>query len=167
MENAVLVLNANYEPIHVCDLKRAVGLMITEKADLVLNGRGILHTTTSTYPIPSVIRLQKMVHAPHPQVPLIRREIFRRDNFTCQYCGKTTPILTIDHVNPRHLGGRHEWGNVVAACPMCNHRKGGRTLEESGMRLLHLPKLPSNSASYVFARQLSANLEWDPFLSGW
>jgi 5-methylcytosine-specific restriction endonuclease McrA len=167
MGNAVLVLNANYEPIHVCDLKRAMGLMITEKADLVLNGRGILHTTTAAFPIPSVIRLQRMVRAPHPQVPLIRREIFRRDNFTCQYCGKAAPILTIDHVKPRHLGGRHEWNNVVAACPLCNHRKGGRTIEESGMHLLHQPKFPPTSASYVFARQLSANLEWDQFLSGW
>jgi 5-methylcytosine-specific restriction endonuclease McrA len=167
MENAVLVLNANFEPIHVCDMKRAVGLMITEKADLVMDGRGIIHTTSTTFPIPSVIRLQKMVHAPHPTVPLTRREIFRRDNYTCQYCGKTTPILTIDHVIPRHMGGNHTWINVVAACPLCNHRKGGRTIEESGMHLLHLPKAPPQSASYVFARQLSKNSEWDQFLSGW
>lgn len=167
MENAVLVLNANYEPIHVCNLKRAVGLMITEKADLVMNGRGWLHTSNNTFPIPSVIRLQNMVHAPHPQVPLVRREIFRRDNWTCQYCGKTTTVLTIDHVIPRHLEGRHEWINVVAACPSCNHRKGGRTLAESGMHLLHQPKAPPQTAFYVFARQLVNNSDWNEFLSGW
>jgi 5-methylcytosine-specific restriction endonuclease McrA len=167
MQNAVLVLNANYEPIHVCDMKRAVGLMVTEKADLVMDGRGILHTASATYPIPSVIRLQKMVHAPHPQVPLTRREVFRRDNFTCQYCGKVAPVLTIDHVIPRHLGGTHVWGNVVAACPLCNHRKGGRTLEESGMHLLHQPKVPPQTASYVFAKQLVNNSEWNEFLTGW
>jgi 5-methylcytosine-specific restriction endonuclease McrA len=167
MQNAVLVLNANYEPIHVCDMKRAVGLMVTAKADLVMDGRGILHTATSTYPIPSVIRLQKMVHAPHPKVPLTRREVFRRDNFICQYCGKVTPVLTIDHVIPRHLGGKHEWNNVVAACPACNHRKGGRTVEESGMHLLHQPKAPPQTASYVFAKQLNINSEWNEFLAGW
>ncbi len=167
MENAVLVLNANFEPIHVCNIKRALGLMLTEKAALVMNGRGVIHTTYSSYPIPSVIRLQRMVHAPHPKVPLTRREIFRRDNYTCQYCGKVTPELTIDHVIPRHMGGRHEWTNVVAACPSCNHRKGGRTLIESGMSYLHQPKSPSQAANYVFARQLSANNEWIEFLSGW
>lgn len=167
MEEAVLVLNANFEPINVCNIQRAVGLMLTEKASLVLNGRGILHTVYSTYPIPSVIRLQRMVPVPRPKVPLSRREIFRRDHFTCQYCGKTTPVLTIDHVIPRHLSGKHEWANVVAACPVCNHRKGGRPLNETGMTLLRIPKAPPQSATYVFARQLSGNNEWEDFLNGW
>jgi len=90
-----------------------------------------------------------------------------RNNITCQYCGKVAPILTVDHVVPRHLKGRHTWENVVAACPACNHRKGGRTLEESGMHLLHAPKAPPQNASYVFAKQLSKNSEWNQFLSGW
>jgi 5-methylcytosine-specific restriction endonuclease McrA len=167
MEYAVLVLNANFEPINVCNLQRALGLMLTEKAALVMNGRGVLHTATTSYPIPSVIRLQNMVHAPRPQVYLSKREILRRDNFTCQYCGKNTPNLTIDHVIPRHLGGKHEWINVVAACPQCNHRKGGRPLAETGMNLLHQPQPPSNSAAYVFARHLNNNLEWEDFLNGW
>jgi 5-methylcytosine-specific restriction endonuclease McrA len=167
MEDAVLVLNANFEPINVCNIQHAVGMMLTEKASLVLNGRGVLHTARTTYPIPSVIRLQQMVHPPRPQVPLSRREIYRRDFYTCQYCGKTTPILTIDHVIPRHLGGKHEWTNVVAACPSCNHRKGGRPLEETGMTLLRTPKAPSQSAAYVFARQLTGNTEWESFLTGW
>ena len=167
MENVVLVLNANFEPINVCNTQRAIGLMLSEKASLILNGRGVLHTARTTYPIPSVIRLQQMVHAPRPQVPLNRREIFRRDHYTCQYCGKTTPILTVDHVFPRHMGGKHEWPNVVAACPACNHRKGGRPLAETGMNLLHLPKVPPQAATYVFARQLTGNNEWETFLSGW
>ena len=167
MENAVLVLNANFEPINVCNLQRAIGLMLTEKAALVMNGRGILHSANSTYPIPSVIRLQNMVHAPKPQVHLSKREIFRRDNYTCQYCEKVTTELTIDHVIPRHLGGKHEWTNVVAACPACNHRKGGRPLSETGMTLLRQPRAPSSSAAYVFARHLTNNDEWNVFLTGW
>jgi len=105
----VLVLNANFEPIHVCELRRAIGLIMTDKAAMVMNGRGYIHTSSSDFPKPSIIRLQNMVHAPRPHVKLTRREIFRRDHFTCQYCGKHTSELTIDHVVPRHLpppGGR-------------------------------------------------------------
>jgi 5-methylcytosine-specific restriction endonuclease McrA len=167
MENAVLVLNANFEPLNVCDIQRAMGLMLTQKADLVMNGRGIIHTASASFPIPSIIRLQNMVHAPHARVNFCKREIFRRDNFTCQYCGKTTSILTIDHVLPRHLGGKHEWTNVVAACSSCNHLKGGRKLSESGMTLLKQPLPPPSSAVYLFARHLKGNEEWFDYLNGW
>jgi 5-methylcytosine-specific restriction endonuclease McrA len=165
--NVVLVLNANFEPINVCDFRRAIGMMITEKATLVLNGRGEIHTSNRSYPSPSIIRLQAMVHRPRPKVALGRREILRRDNYTCQYCGKHTLELTIDHVIPRHLGGVHTWENVVAACPSCNHRKGGRRLEDGNMRLMHTPKVPTMSAKYIFGRYLPNNDEWEPFLKGW
>ena len=115
MEKPVLVLNSNYEPINVCGYQRAVGLMLTHKATLILNGRGVLHSANNTFPFPSVIRLAHMVNRPRQKVALSRREIFRRDYFTCQYCGKTTPNLTVDHVIPRHLGGTHEWENLVTA----------------------------------------------------
>lgn len=167
MQDAVLVLNANFEPIHVCDLRRAMGLIISDKAALVANGRGEIHTVSSIYPRPSVIRLQKMISRPRPRVKLTRREILRRDNYTCQYCGKKSMDLTIDHVMPRHLGGPHIWTNVVAACPSCNHRKGGRTLEDAGMRLLHVPKEPPSTARYLFGRSLVDYAEWEPFLTGW
>ncbi|KAF0111608.1 MAG: hypothetical protein FD147_789 [Chloroflexi bacterium] len=167
MEKPVLVLNANFEPINVCGFQRAIGLMLTEKATLILNGRGMIKTINASYPIPSVIRLQRMVHRPRPKVNLSRREIFRRDYFTCQYCGKTTPFLTVDHVLPKHLGGTHTWKNLVAACPACNHRKGGRTLMESGMTLLRQPKAPPQAAEYIFARYLDENNEWRSFLDGW
>jgi 5-methylcytosine-specific restriction endonuclease McrA len=167
MSEAVLVLNANYEPINVCNLRRAVGLILTEKASLVVNGRGIIQTASSAYPRPSVIRLQRMIHRPRPHVKLTRREIFRRDNYTCQYCGKHTLDLTIDHVVPRHLGGRQIWTNVVAACSLCNHRKGGRTVSEANMSLLRTPKEPPSSAEYIFGRHLKDYGEWAPFLSGW
>jgi len=167
MVNIVLVLNANYEPINTCSLHRAVGLILLQKAILVENGRGEIHTATAAFPRPSIIRLQKMVSHPRPGVKFNRREILRRDNFTCQYCGKHTPELTIDHVVPRHLGGRHTWTNVVAACPACNHHKGGRLLTHAGMHLLHQPKEPSSAAEYIFARYLQDAQEWMPYLSGW
>ena len=167
MNAAVLVLNANYEPINVCDTHRAVNLILADKASLILNGRGEIRSVNLALPRPSVIRLEHMVPHPRPKIKLTRKEVFRRDNHTCQYCGRYTLDLTIDHVVPRHLGGMHIWNNVVAACSHCNHRKGGRTLDESSMRLLHLPKEPPTSARYVFGRHLVENSEWEPFIAGW
>jgi 5-methylcytosine-specific restriction endonuclease McrA len=167
MLEAVLVLNANYEPIHVCNMRRAIGLIVTDKATMVSDGRGDIRTINNTFPCPSIIRLQKMVHRPRPQIKLTRREIFRRDNYTCQYCGKHTLDLTIDHVIPRHMNGPHNWQNVVTACSACNHRKGGRTLEETHMRLFHIPKEPPNNAYYIFSRNLPTYTDWEPYLVGW
>jgi 5-methylcytosine-specific restriction endonuclease McrA len=164
---SVLVLNANFEPINVCDMRRAIGLLLAQKASLVVNGRGEIRTIGRAFPRPSVIRLEHMIHRPRPAVKLTRREVFRRDNFTCQYCGKRASNLTIDHVTPRHLGGRHTWDNVVTACSYCNHRKGGRTLAEANMTLLHVPVEPPRSALYVYGRHLTSNHEWEPYLSGW
>lgn len=164
---AVLVLNANFEPINVCSTRRAIGLVLSEKARLVLNGRGEIKTVTRTYPRPSIIRLEKMIKRPRPSVHLTKREVLRRDDFTCQYCGRRAPYLTIDHVIPRRLGGKHTWQNLVAACPACNHHKGGRTAEQAQMHLLRVPSEPPASAQYIFARHLKDNQEWLPFVDGW
>jgi 5-methylcytosine-specific restriction endonuclease McrA len=167
MQAPVLVLNANFEPLNVCNTYRAVALMLNGKASLVLNGRGEIRTVSRAFPRPSIIRLEKMVKRPRPRVKLSKREVMRRDNFTCQYCGKTTPLLTIDHVIPRHLGGQHAWDNLVTACPACNHHKGGRTVEQAHMTLLRRPAEPPASADYLFARHLQDNQDWLPFVDGW
>jgi 5-methylcytosine-specific restriction endonuclease McrA len=167
MFDPVLVLNANFEPIHVCSTRRAMGLILAGKANLIANGRGYIHTVTQLLPRPSVIRLESQVHKPRPHVKLTRREIFRRDNYTCQYCGRRDVTLTVDHVMPRHLGGQQAWTNLVAACSSCNHRKGGRKMEETHMHLTHMPKEPPANAAYIFGRQLSDNAEWEPYISGW
>jgi len=167
MHEPVLVLNANFEPINVCNTRRALGLILNGKASLVLNGRGEICTVRASFPKPSIIRLDKMVRRPRLSVRLTKREILRRDEYTCQYCGKTVPYLTIDHVIPRRLGGRHVWDNLVAACPTCNHHKGGRTADQAQMRLLRLPKEPPSSALYLFSRHLHENEEWLPFIQGW
>jgi 5-methylcytosine-specific restriction endonuclease McrA len=167
LQDQVLVLNANFEPINVCSTRRALGLILTGKASLVLNGRGEIKTVRNIYPRPSVIRLEKMVRRPRPVIRLTKREILRRDNFTCQYCGMPCIHLTVDHVKPRHAGGEHSWTNLVAACPSCNHRKGSRTLEQSGMKLLRIPTEPPSSATYLFARHLHNNQEWLSYIEGW
>jgi len=164
---SVLILNANFEPLNVCNMRKAVCLMVMDKAQLVMNGRGEIRTIDRSFPRPSVIRLQNMVHRPRPKVKLTRKEIFRRDSYTCQYCGTTTGVLTIDHIIPRHLNGPHSWENVVTACSYCNHKKGGRTLEQSGMALLKVPQEPSASAIYLYNHYLSDNTEWEQFLAGW
>jgi 5-methylcytosine-specific restriction endonuclease McrA len=167
MHEAVLVLNANFEPINVCSTRRAMGLILHGKASLVMNGRGEVHTVSAAFPRPSIIRLEKMVRRPRLTVHLTKREVLRRDDFTCQYCGQRASYLTIDHVIPRRLGGNHSWQNLVAACPACNHRKGGRTTEQANMQLLRLPVEPPSSAMYLFARHLHSNQEWGPYIEGW
>jgi 5-methylcytosine-specific restriction endonuclease McrA len=167
MNAPVLVLNANFEPLNVCNTRRAIGLILTGKADLVVNGRGVIRTVSQEIPRPSIIRLDGMIQRPRPRIKLTRREVFRRDNYTCQYCGRRTGDMTVDHVLPRHLGGEHTWTNVVTACPACNHQKGGRRLEESSMKLQHVPKEPPSSALYIFGRHLTENGEWEPYITGW
>jgi 5-methylcytosine-specific restriction endonuclease McrA len=167
MQAPVLVLNANFEPINVCNTRRAITLIIDGKAGLILNGRGEIKTVRQAFPRPSIIRLEKMIHRPRPRVKLTKREVLRRDNYACQYCGQHVTYLTVDHIIPRHLGGEHVWTNLVAACPHCNHRKGGRTIEQAQMHLLRPPSVPPASASYLFARHLHENQEWLPFVNGW
>lgn len=167
MDQPVLVLNANFEPLHVCDTKRALNLIIGGKARLVANGRGYVRTVRVSYARPSVIQLQKMIHRPRPFPRLSKKEVFRRDNYVCQYCGRQTTHLTVDHVIPRFRGGIHSWQNLVAACPPCNRRKGGRMLDESHMVLRRPPQEPPRSAVYLFGRYLDSDLTWQSYLEGW
>jgi len=167
MQEPVLVLNANFAPINVCTTRRAIGLIHTGKASMVMNGRGTIKTVSAALEKPSIIRLGRMVKRPRPRVKLSKREIFRRDNYTCQYCGVRGGNLTLDHVIPRRLGGTHSWENLVTACAFCNHKKGGRTALQAGMMLFKNPKEPSSSAEYIFGRYTIINEEWEPYLLGW
>jgi len=163
----VLVLNANYQPLNVCSTRRAMGLLLAEKATMIANGRGMIRTPSTTFLRPSVIRLAYMVQRPRPRVKLTRQEIFYRDENTCQYCGRKGGQLTIDHVVPRHKGGTHSWANVVTACEACNRIKGGKTAREARMDLLHRPLEPSASPLYLYRRHLTDNDDWLAFLRGW
>ena len=167
MDAAVLVLNQNYEPLNVCNTRRAIIMVYLGKAHILENGRGWIHTPSFAFPRPSVIRLDYLVRRPRPRLKLTRREIFRRDNFTCQYCGLETRKLTIDHVIPRHRGGGHDWENIVSACPACNRKKGGRTPSEARMKLLRRPFRPRVSILYLFRQHLEENMVWSRFLEGW
>lgn len=167
LSQPVLVLNANFEPLNVCTTRRALGLIFNDKARLVMNGRGYIQSVNATFQAPSVIRLSNPVRRPRPTIKLTKTEVFRRDNYTCQYCGMKPSRLTIDHIIPRHMGGTHSWENLVTACPSCNHKKGGRTATQANMQLLSKPKTPSASAHYIFGYFLPSNQEWLPYIDGW
>ena len=162
----VLVLNQNYEPLNVCDIRRAFRLLGNAKAELLERNHQVIHTPTLAIRAPSVIRLQYHVKRPQPRVKLSRREVFARDRHVCQYCGASGRDLTIDHVVPKHRGGRHEWENLVAACRSCNHRKGSKTLIEARMALLREPRAPRADVRYLFGSYLNdtRNEPWRNYL---
>ena len=164
--SSVLVLNQNYEPLNVCNARRAFVLVDRGKAEVLEHGLGHLRTATHAFALPSVIRLIYLIKRPRPQMRLSRREVFNRDRYTCQYCGRRGQRdLTLDHVVPRHRGGRHTWDNLVTACKTCNHRKGGRTVPESRMKLLRQPVRPPATPAYLYAPYVRAGERaWSKFL---
>ena len=163
--SAVLVLNQNYEPLNICNARRAVVLIDRGKAEVLEHSNGTaLRTPSRLIPLPSVIRLVYLIRRPRPHRRLTRRELFLRDKYRCQYCGKETRELTIDHVMPRHRGGKHVWENLVSACKPCNHHKAGRTPDEARMRLLQLPELPRTSSYHVVYQYIHSHYEWRKFI---
>ena len=163
---AVLVLNLNYEPINVCNARRAVVLLGKGKAELLENGRGAIHTPSITMTVPSIIRLVYLVKRPFAQRKLSKKEIFLRDRHTCQYCGRQTRELTLDHVTPRRQNGGHSWENIVSACIPCNRSKAGRTPAEASMHLLRRPKAPYPNPYYVLYNRTILD-EWRKFIPWW
>jgi 5-methylcytosine-specific restriction endonuclease McrA len=162
----VLVLNQTYEPLNICRVRRAVVLIYENKAEMLENGSGFIHSVNYEFPVPSVIRLSAMIKRPHRAVrKMTRLEIFKRDQYTCQYCGKVTRNLTLDHVIPRYRGGQHTWENVVSACVPCNRRKAGRTPKEAGMKLIRQPSQPRvTSLFYIPAHYPYVRSEWQKYL---
>jgi 5-methylcytosine-specific restriction endonuclease McrA len=160
----VLVLNQSYEPLNICRVRRAVVLIQVGKAELLENGAGELHTSVDTVEIPSVIRLGAMVRRPRTERKMTRFEIFHRDNYTCQYCGRQTHQLTLDHIIPKHAGGPHTWENVVSACVHCNRRKAGKMPAEAGMKLLRRPTKPYSHSLFNIPFQLRDKQEWQKYL---
>ena len=159
----VLVLNLNYVPINVCTVRRAVVLLGKAKAELLENHRGQLRTVNRIFDAPSIIRLVYLVKRPFLPRKLSKKEVFLRDRFTCQYCGKKSQDLTLDHVVPRRQHGPHSWDNVVAACTRCNLRKAGRTPVEANMKLAKIPKAPDPNP-YMILQNRTILEEWQPYL---
>jgi 5-methylcytosine-specific restriction endonuclease McrA len=155
-----LVLNATEVPLAVLPARRAVVLVLKEKADVVASNGAIFRSERLHIDAPSVVRLRHFVRVPYRQhAPLTRRAVFARDGWACQYCGAGAENL--DHVLPRSRGGLHVWENVVAACRRCNARKMDRTPQEAGFRLARHPFAPSDGFRLTLGL---VEPGWEPYL---
>lgn len=159
----VLVLNSSYEPLSVCDVRTAILLLFGGKAvALTHHPDRTICTITQCYPMPSIVRLTVYARIPYRRLSPSRKNILRRDNFQCQYCGRKDQPLTLDHVLPRSRGGGDSWENLITACQRCNSLKGDRTPREAGMSTLTKPARPSR---ILFLQQETALCEeWKPYL---
>lgn len=163
LNKVVLVLNTNYSPLTITTTKRALCLYVMNKIDVLDSYAEIIHSPTKAFTLPSVIKLKTFVHYNSMDVILTRRNILQRDNFTCQYCGKTSGKLTIDHIIPKERRGEDKWENLVAACSPCNLAKGNLTLDEAGMKLLNKPHRP-NRIHYFQKFAQNEQSGWKPYL---
>jgi len=161
----VLILNASYEPLHVCSVKRAVSLLMHEVAERIEDSDKVLRSPSQLFPVPSVIRLKKFVKRPFRQrVAFNRKNVFRRDEHSCQYCGVKASELTLDHVIPRSRKGPTSWENVVACCHKCNARKRDRLPAEANMNLNRKPFAPQFMFSSAFGLISDVDPLWEPYL---
>jgi len=162
----VLVLNATYEPINVCTVRRATVLLLKERAEILEDSGVVLRAGSMTLPRPIVIRLTRYVRVPRDahRRKITRRAVFARDAWTCQYCGARSN-LTVDHVIPRSKGGDSSWHNIVASCAPCNRRKGDRLPSQAGMHPRQQPRVPSAN---IFVQVASPTIPsaWRQYL-GW
>ena len=157
-----LLLNASMEPLCIVSLRRAVVLVMAGKATVLETDGRMLHSEHVSVPLPVVLCLTRYVHVPMRRpVPPTRRTVLQRDDHRCAYCGGGAD--TVDHVNPRSRGGRHEWTNVVAACVRCNHRKADRLLHEIGWELPFVPRAPRWSVAFGTTSVRSEPL-WSPYV---
>ncbi|MGI8413406.1 MAG: HNH endonuclease [Solirubrobacteraceae bacterium] len=161
----MLVLNATYEPINVCTVRRAVVLLLKEKAEILERGDWDLHSATATVTRPVVIRLVNYIRLPRDtrRRKITRRAVFARDDWTCQYCGSRSS-LTVDHVVPRCKGGASSWENIVASCAPCNRRKGGALPRQAGMQLLKQPHTPSPNV-FIHVASPTIPVAWRAYLA--
>ena len=161
----VLVLNASYEPINVCTVRRATVLLLKSRAELLERGEGAIHSERLELERPCVIRLMRYVRIPRDvhRRKITRKAVLARDSYTCQYCGREASGLTVDHVIPRSRGGQSVWENIVASCAPCNRKKGNRLPREISMHPARRPRPPGPT---VFIRIASPRipLAWEPYL---
>ncbi len=157
-----LVLNATYEPLCVVSARRAVVLVLAEKADVLHDTDEDMRSERLALKVPSVIRLRYFVKVPfRRRSALNRRAVFARDGGRCQYCGAAAE--SIDHVVPRAKGGTHTWENVVAACRPCNTAKRDRLLSETSMVLRRRPSVP-RELTWITVAVGTIPPHWEPYL---
>jgi 5-methylcytosine-specific restriction endonuclease McrA len=181
-DTRTLVLNRAWQPVAICGVERAFGLLVSGAAHALDaeyqtydfdswsalsadRGDDIVHTVKYALKVPRILVLQAYDKLPHRQIRFSRQNVYARDAFTCQYCGKQFPRskLNLDHVVPRCMGGRTSWTNVVCSCRVCNTKKGGRTPEQAGMNLVQKPRKPNWNTAFA-KNGRKPYREWIPFL---
>ncbi len=168
MPQEVLVLNHNYQPLNITNVRRAILLIYGGKAHALETASRILHSERAQVKMPTVVRLNHYVRRPPPVLRVSRKSIFARDRHTCQYCGTNGGVaLTLDHVHPREKGGKTDWENLVCCCTKCNNIKANRTPEEAGLRLTRPPRRPKYIPYINYTRFVTAarNSIWQPYLA--
>ncbi len=163
----VLVLNNTYEPINVCNARRAVRMMLLGKAETIeAEDEFWIRSEYLNLRLPVVIRLLRYVHTPRQaEVPFSKKNVFRRDHYSCQYCSAAGE-LTLDHIVPRSRGGRTSWENIVCCCHRCNARKGNRLPEEVGMFLIRPVRKPRYYPFQWMNPRMAggSHLQWEKYL---
>jgi 5-methylcytosine-specific restriction endonuclease McrA len=161
----VLVLNASYEPINVCTVRRATVLVLKDRAEIVEKGEWALRSESLTLPRPVVIRLVTYIRVPRDahRRKITRRAVFARDHWSCQYCGAERHSLTVDHVIPRSKGGTSTWENIVTCCAPCNRRKGDRLPKQANMHPRRIPTAPS-ATIFVHVAEPKIPQAWQQYL---
>ena len=163
LNSHVLVLNQSFQPMSITNARKAIILIFLGKAEVVEKNGEFIRSVNDRFPLPSIVRLKRYIHVPQKRVMLTRKNIIKRDNHQCQYCGQRTVALTIDHVIPRVHGGRDTWENLVCACVKCNNKKGNQTPEAVGLKMLKKPQKPN----HIFFIRYSAgtiDTRWKPYL---
>lgn len=163
LNREVLVLNQNYHPLQVCTAKRAICLVYLGKVVVVENYRNIIHSPSTFLRLPSVVRLDEYVHVNGSEIVLTRKNILKRDKHQCQYCGRKSVPMTIDHIIPKERGGKDTWSNLICCCHACNRKKGNRTPHESGLSLLNKPIKPTR-IHYIQQFVKKEQSSWRPYL---
>ena len=163
LNQLVLVLNQNYEPLSVCRARRAIVMVLLGKAEVIEEKPIPVRSLSLSLPLPSIVRLSIYIKAPKPEIPLTRKNILRRDGFRCQYCGVKDVPLTTDHMIPRSMGGRDTWENLICACVDCNNKKGNWTPRQAGLQLLKRPRKPHRYTYIKFYSSIPDH-RWRPYL---
>ena len=164
MNAKVLILNQNYEPMSIVNVRKAIVLLYLGKAELIeANDALRVHSVSMTMAFPSIVRLGVYIRVPYKKIILSRKNILRRDNHKCQYCGRSDLTLTVDHVMPASRAGEDTWENLVCACVKCNNRKGDHTPEEAMMPLRRRPMRP-NHVTFIRHFVGSVDDRWKPYL---
>ena len=162
LNNKVLLLNNSYEPISVITAKKAVIMYFLDKVDVVKKSKIVINSLYLKFNIPEVIKLKNYIYIKHSKIPLTRKNILKRDNNICQYCGKNKSEITIDHVLPKDKGGNDTWNNLVVACKRCNMIKGNYLLKDIDMYLIRKPFEPTK---IIYLQNVGKNNKsWHPYL---